>query len=219
MSEPENLQVRTLFPTLVLDATIPDAASVNEGLRQTIMKKKSEDPGINRSNFNGWHSKDDLLAWGGEEMKTVAVTAIEMCNKFTHDAGMKDDQPRYAWSMQAWANVSPPGASNQYHAHPGAFWSAVYYVDDGGTNDSGYLVLQDPRFPLNKMTVPDLTVQDAEGNKERTEITVLPKPGRLIGFPSWLTHGVRPHKGTHDRISIAMNLIAVPVPKPPQNAA
>lgn len=29
------------------------------------------------------------------------------------------------------ANVSPPGASNEYHCHPGAVWSAVYYVDDG----------------------------------------------------------------------------------------
>jgi hypothetical protein len=27
----------------------------------------------------------------------------------------------------------------------------------------------------------------------------------LFVFPSWLQHGVRPYKGTHERISIAIN--------------
>jgi hypothetical protein len=26
-----------------------------------------------------------------------------------------------------------------------------------------------------------------------------------VVFPSWLSHGVRPYRGTHERISIAIN--------------
>ncbi len=210
MSDENSVKVNTFFPTLVLETTVPNSDKLNADLKSSILQKKSQDPGIHRSNFNGWHSQNDLLEWGGEAMRNVAIAAIELCNQYTHDQGMQNNQPRFAWSVQSWANVSPPGASNQYHAHPGAFWSAVYYVDDGGTQDSGYLVFQDPRFPLNKMNIPDLTVKDAKGNMERTEINVSPKPGKLVAFPSWLTHGVRPHTGSGDRISIAMNLIATP---------
>ncbi len=214
MTTAQDIRSRTIFPTLILECTVPDADCINTELKQAILKKRSQDAGIHRSNFNGWHSKDDILQWGGDAMRTVAVAAIEMCNSYTHDNGMQGDDPRFSWSIQAWANVSQPGASNQYHAHPGAFWSAVYYVDDGGESGAGHLVLQDPRFPLNKMAVPDLTIRDSKGNLERTEISVTPKPGRMLAFPSWLTHGVRPHHGQAERISIAMNLIATPIAKP-----
>ena len=50
------------------------------------------------------------------------------------------------------ASIMETGAANQYHTHPGAFWSAVYYVDDGyeGSADDalgGELILLDPRMP------------------------------------------------------------------------
>ena len=34
----------------------------------------------------------------------------------------------------------------------------------------------------------------------------VPKAGKLVMFPSWLMHQVRPYKGSAVRISIAMNL-------------
>ncbi|MBL6651180.1 MAG: hypothetical protein ISP49_06285, partial [Reyranella sp.] len=33
-----------------------------------------------------------------------------------------------------------------------------------------------------------------------------PKPGRLVMFPAWLMHQVRPYHGTAERISVAFNL-------------
>lgn len=35
---------------------------------------------------------------------------------------------------------------------------------------------------------------------------VQPKPGRMVLFPSWVMHQVRPYQGTAVRISIAFNL-------------
>ncbi len=35
---------------------------------------------------------------------------------------------------------------------------------------------------------------------------VQPKAGRLVMFPSWLLHQVRPYRGDAARISIAFNL-------------
>jgi len=28
--------------------------------------------------------------------------------------------------------VNRSGHGNEYHSHPGSYWSGVYYVDDGG---------------------------------------------------------------------------------------
>ena len=36
--------------------------------------------------------------------------------------------------------------------------------------------------------------------------TVRPRTGRLVMFPAWLLHQVRPYRGTAQRISIAFNL-------------
>jgi uncharacterized protein (TIGR02466 family) len=36
--------------------------------------------------------------------------------------------------------------------------------------------------------------------------TVRPKAGRLVMFPAWLLHQVRPYRGKAQRISIAFNL-------------
>jgi uncharacterized protein (TIGR02466 family) len=108
-----------------------------------------------------------------------------------------------------WANVSPPGASNQMHAHPGCVWSAVYYVDDGGDAKTGKLVLHDPRFPMNRMAAPDL-VFAVEGETEEMKFEADPEPGKLIAFPSWLMHSVQPHSGPRERISIAINIMALP---------
>ena len=48
-----------------------------------------------------------------------------------------------------WANVNRAGHGNEFHSHPGSFWSGVYYVDDGGIGADpslgGELEFMDPR--------------------------------------------------------------------------
>ena len=202
---------RQLFATPVLETRVPNADAINARLLPLIRDRQKNTKGMIRSNVNGWHSDEELLNWGGDAAHAIAVAVIETCSRFTTDTQMKDNQPRFAWTVQMWANVSPAGASNQYHAHPGAVWSAVYYVDDGGAPATGPLILLDPRFPMNRMAQPDLRIHDGNGNIEQSQIQVLPTPGTLVAFPSWLSHGVKPHTGARDRVSIAINLLAVPV--------
>ena len=39
------------------------------------------------------------------------------------------------------------------------------------------------------------------------EVTMDVKEGRLILFPAWLSHGVRPNRGNRDRISVSFNVM------------
>lgn len=183
-------------------------------LREAIVAEHSRDKaGINISNIGGWHSNTQMLVWGGEAARALALKAMTMADEQTVDA-KSVDQSRFTWHPEMWANVSAKGNANQYHFHPGSFWSAVGYVDDGydGDNDpslGGELQLLDPRMPMVRMTAPDLRFRDASGEPQQNEISFRPKTGMIVLFPSWLQHAVRPFNGSGTRISIAINLVPV----------
>lgn len=197
-----------LFTTPVLKAVLPDHTQANQALMAAITAKRSTDSeGISRSNMGGWHSDVDMLDWGGETARRLVDFAIEVSAPQLadlHAAGKRD----FRFAADMWANINPPGAQNAHHCHPGAIWSGVYYVDDGGRGETGgELVLEDPRFPMAYMTVPDLVMRDSDGAPARAQYAVAPKAGVLVMFPGWLGHSVRPHTGPRNRVSIALNLM------------
>jgi len=67
-----------------------------------------------------------------------------------------------------------------------------------------------------RMVAPDLVFTDETGEKQMSQFRVRPEPGKLVIFPSWLMHAVRPHKGPGERISVAMNVLALPAGPPPE---
>lgn len=199
-----------LFPVPVMVTKLANAESLNTALAEAIQKHKAQSQGLARSNILGWHSDTEMLKWGGEAAKSLALAMLQLCGSRTNDVGLKGNQPRYEMGMEMWANVSPAGASNQFHAHPGCIWSGVYYVDDGG-DPSSALVLMDPNFPMNRMYAPDLQFVGENGERFPSRQEIEPEPGRMVIFPSWLNHAVKPHNGPRERISIAMNVMALPV--------
>jgi uncharacterized protein (TIGR02466 family) len=198
-----------LFETPVLHAQITDAAPISAALAEAIRAHMAEAEGIGRSNVGGWHSKTDMLAWGGPAAARLADAAIRAAKRMSHFD--ERDAATIRWSARMWANVSPPGALNMSHAHPGVLWAAVYYVDpgqDAGDAEGGELFLEDPRFPVPLMTFPGFRALGGDGAPQPLEHMIKPVAGDLILFPGYLRHGVRPHRGSRDRISVAMNLYA-----------
>ena len=211
-------QVARLFDTPVIVDVLPDHVELNRQLRETILARREQDEGIQVSNVGGWHSDVKMVKWGGEAAARLLERIIADVDKFTVDV-RSEGRTRYGWYAEMWANVSPPGAANQYHAHPGSFWSAVYYVDDGygGSADDtlgGELILLDPRMPAVAMNTPDLRFRQPGQRPEQREKYMRPASGRIVIFPAWLSHAVRPYKGSDLRISVAVNLSAIPVSIP-----
>jgi hypothetical protein len=63
------------------------------------------------------------------------------------------------------------------------------------------------------MEAPDLRFRPAPDVPPASlEMLIRPASGRLLMFPGWLRHAVRPYFGEGTRISVAMNLTAVRVP-------
>jgi uncharacterized protein (TIGR02466 family) len=204
--------VRCLFSTPFALEMVDDPALL-DALRRAISAERRRDAaGVRVSNLGGWHSNTRMIEWGREAARALAGKAMAMADALTVDV-QSPQASRYGWHAEMWANVGGKGSANQYHTHPGSYWSAVAYVDDGyaGSDDpalGGELQLLDPRMPMVRMTAPELRLKDADGNPQPSEIAVRPRTGLIVLFPSWLQHGVRPFDGPGTRVSVALNLVA-----------
>ncbi|WP_336886472.1 putative 2OG-Fe(II) oxygenase [Pseudomonas syringae] len=118
-------------------------------------------------------------------------------------------EPDFEWRHNAWVNVNEAGHGNALHGHPGAFWSGVYWVDDGGRHDDvsigGDLEFPDPRGMMPSVYNPTLRMRIDGCLTAGYSTTITPCTGTLVMFPSWLMHLVQSYKGKRPRVSIAFN--------------
>jgi len=197
----------TLFGTPILIEELPGAETLNAELAKTIMAREQSHPGTQHSNLGGWQSDWEMDRWGGASAIKLLAIGRNTANRITTD---RQGRPvSIQWKANMWANINRTGHGNEFHSHPGSFWSAVYYVDDGGIDADpalgGELEFMDPRGPGPAMYAPQLAFGSA-GLSVGANETVRPRAGRLVMFPAWLLHQVRPYKGQAQRISIAFNL-------------
>jgi len=200
-------EIRSYFATPVAVATLAEAESFNPELRRVILERESREEGVQHSNLGGWQSSWDFEDWGGAPARRLLDAAREMATRLTSDRAGKP--VRISWQTNAWANVNRRGHGNEFHTHPGAYWSGTYYVDDGGIAADhalgGAFEIQDPRGVAPAMYAPLLGFAVPGGQSAGASELIFPQSGQLVLFPSWLQHGVRPYLGDRTRISVAFN--------------
>lgn len=202
------VEVLQLFATPVAVVILPEAKELNAKLRQTILDREAGHSGTEHSNLGGWQSTWDLTEWGGEETQKIVGHAKRLANRLTAD---RQGRPvNLDWRVNAWANVNRSGHGNEFHTHPGAYWSGTYYVDDGGIAErpelGGQFEVQDPRGVAPVMYAPNLTFATQGGASLGASESLSPRAGMMVLFPAWLQHQVRPYSGERARISVAFNL-------------
>lgn len=206
----ERVEVKNAFPTPVLMTLMPDHKKLNQRLKKTILGRETKEPAKIHydSNIGGWHSNRNFTDWGGKSGKEVIELAKFLADKMTISRNGRSVE--LEWKINAWANINRKGDSNEFHIHPGCFWSGVYYVDDGGCAEDrslgGEFVIMDPRGAAPSMYAPLLCFRGPGGDTVGATELVAPREGMLMLFPAWLSHAVRPYKGERERISISFNL-------------
>ena len=207
-----NASLRAIFSTPVIECPLPNADALNAELKRVILEREKGDKGTQHSNLGGWQSRWDMAKWGGDAFDEIHRAAHAVASQATCDRIGKPVPVK--WISNAWANVNRDGQGNEFHTHPGAYWSASYYVDDGGAaSDSslgGEFEIQDPRGVAPAMLAPHLAFSMPGGQSVGASELVRPQPGLLLMFPSWLSHAVRPYRGDGVRISIAINMTPAP---------
>lgn len=187
------------FPTPMGMFDVPNAATLNPKIADVILAREKADKGIDRSNKGGWHSDIDLLTWPELEFADLADT---FRSSVTHMIAATSQQPRFNIDLRltAWANVSRSGDFNTPHIHPQNHWSGVFYVlapdfSADRINRAGNIEFLDPRGPVTMLKSPG----------QSDSMSLSPRQGSILLFPSWLYHWVNPFSIDAMRISIAFN--------------
>ena len=210
MSEGQATRVINAFETPIVMRQRSGVEAVNEGLKRLILERRAQDQGVDRSNSGGWHSRHDLLDWGGDEIAKLkswireAVTDVTVANK-----SVPRDLVVFT-KLIAWANVSQRGNFNKVHNHPRSDWSGVYYVTVGEPDPdmpgNGTIEFLDPRGG-------GVGMMSTFGYDFGRKVQIGAQHSLMLIFPSWLLHMVNPYEGPGERISIAFNASVEKAPR------
>ncbi len=191
------------FPTPIFRHCWPEAeaTAVNEALKAAILARREQACSSALSNVGGWQSEPDLMDWQVPELERLSQWIHQAFGSIMgREIGTTDFKSRYV--VTGWANINEYGDYNRTHIHSNHHWSGVYYVDIGNPDQSvgpnGAIEFIDPRPAVGVFDFPGIT---ATGTW-----TLLPKPGLMLLFPSWLRHSVLPYFGDKSRITIAFNI-------------
>ena len=98
---------------------------------------------------------------------------------------------------ESWYHITKTNGMHEPHIHPSCSWCGVFYIQSGD-KDSGHTVFENPIVS---------TYVD-RGNlylNNMSTLRIIPEDGKLVLFPSYLSHYQAMYKGTEDRIVVAFN--------------
>jgi uncharacterized protein (TIGR02466 family) len=188
------------FATLLFREELEDMD--NDALAHIALRLREQEPGVEKSNEGGWHSGGNIFARQEPELAMLA-THIQNAVRYlcSVSAQIQNQEVALSASLFGWFNVNEQGDYNLPHHHAGHTWSGVYYVHTGtevaNRPMSGRLELLDPRVRCD--------VAPKQGFSHSSSMTIQPRNGLLLLFPSYLEHFVHPYHGSEPRITLAFN--------------
>jgi uncharacterized protein (TIGR02466 family) len=142
----------------------------------------------NRTSANNFVLRDKLMTSLRGWMEDCVAEYFKATTNPKHDVTLR--------LTQSWVNYSEPGQYHHKHAHPNSFVSGVFYIQ---TNPNDKIFFY--RDGYNQIKFPP-----AEWNSWNSESWWFEAiTGRLILFPSSLTHMVPTVEGEDVRVSLSFN--------------
>lgn len=142
---------------------------------------------------NLWESKFDFLEDNDPDIIAVKLWITEVCEQYVNQL----NRSNYKFIItDSWAHVTEQHGYHLPHYHSNSTWSGIIYIDVN-PNSSGknhWLV------PYNLERKPGLEFIKDSYSSEAV-------PGKMILFPSMITHYAEPYTGITPRIIIAFNAI------------
>lgn len=205
-------QIRSTFATPVCVHYVPVAADMNPELRAQIVEHMQSNGAVNVSGGargQGWRSARDFESWGGQHAQTLCRVLRELGDSLT--ATRSGGRVTLDWKITACAAVRGKSEYVETCARPGAFWSAVYIVDDGYAKSDdaalgGEIELGDPRGVLPAMVAPQLSFRIPGGNTAGQTEIIRPQSGMILLHPSWQPRGERRYEGDGQRVTVEFDL-------------
>jgi uncharacterized protein (TIGR02466 family) len=183
------------------DLDVPES---NWTLRRELMLNRitalaAEGLGVQKTNFGGWQSPDDLYRYPEFQWLIGRVMALgnEIAPAFSAKQRFDDGI--------LWANVNRRGDFNAVHTHPDAVLSGVVYLK-AERREQGVIQFFDARE--GSPTAQWRCYMDLKDGTPLTDFVheVEPREGCILFFPGWLKHWVTPNTTDSERVSVSFNI-------------
>jgi uncharacterized protein (TIGR02466 family) len=180
------MKIETWFPTLVAYEDVSEDTKqkiLNEFLNIEPLLKNKVLLECWGDNVNAtFTSIENLIEeFNLNEIKNAIFLAADQFNPYLNS------KPKKLKLTFSWINYYNKYQYQERHDHVPGYISGVYYLKTNG---------KDGNLRIHK---PNQLMQHGQ-------VEYAPKEGRLILFPSWLEHSVRPNMTNDTRISVSFNL-------------
>jgi len=218
MNKKSDYSIQSWWHTPIVRFELPSSHDFNERLTGIILQKEREIVGSGKaSKVAGLEDgltthwlEYNVLNWDFPECRELRRLVLNGYDAFLEAAGMANEPEMEIVGISCWANVLRTGQALEVHHHDPAFVSAHYTVATGIENeqpvaqDSGSTVYFRPGF----MDRSHGGMQNGWVSPWDDDWRKVSKPvaGKMILFPSYVRHEVRPNFGSSERISIAMDI-------------
>ncbi len=201
-------QVELQFPTCAMSRMYEGVDDLNRRLSALMLKleKEARDVSSTTSTVGGFQTDNFLLSRSDPEIITLGHMIGQAVEEYIDKLFQVECfKPPTGLEIEVWGwgiNMRE-GDINTPHVHPNAKVSGTYYVSMPPPNTKeknplkpeGAIIFTDPRPRANMNRMPN----------QVTDITVPPRPGQMILFPSYLEHFVLPFRGNGVRTCVAFN--------------
>ena len=159
----------------------------------------------------GWQS-NNIVEEPHEEFKKLKKEITQYLQLYHSEVfrGMKFKENMIQNLANMWVNINEKYHYNDWHIHPGATLSGVYYIKHDGFIENGDIMFKNP--VSSYMTFAHWPIELIEMTNEVTsaKINFIPKSNVLFIFPSWLEHKVEMNLKNASRISLSFNSTTIP---------
>ena len=191
-----NYKVTPIFPTCIHSLEIDNFHTYRDQLIKESYQDRDEDPmGRELSNRGGWQSNQmDIGDCKSEILKNIIMSSVSKLPM----------SGNFSCTIEGWKNINEPGNFNISHSHPRSHFSGVLWIKT--PKNCGNIVFESPEI-FNRYQELD-SYSDEFALKTNSYMTYFfyPKEGKILIFPSSLSHQVEENKSDEDRISYSFNI-------------
>ena len=204
--------VKSLFPIIIHEYDSFNFKQSEKDLIECAYEERRNDPvGEEKSNVGGWQSSliyhfVRLYNQMSLERDLTTISGFirqEVERYFTTHKVLKEGTGCHVEKM--WININKKGDYNLKHNHEdGSHYSGYLFLK--GSKDSGNIVFDNPYLNQLGGEIRYYHPEISKSFNVFSDFEVVPTPGKIVMFPSFLIHKIGLNKSNEDQISVYFNI-------------
>ena len=182
-----------------------------EKLTEFASEMRNKDKkGVIQTNVGGWQS-NNVIEEAHEELDKLKKEITQYLQMYHSEIfqGMKFKTDVTQTLANMWVNINEKHHYNDWHVHPFATLSGVYYIKHDGV-ENGDILFKHPEHPQMAALHWPPEIVEAYNAATSGVVNITPKSNMLLIFPSWMNHSVEANLNNDPRISVSFNSLLLP---------